>query len=83
MAGGYAQVFFTERHAVMADVEEAHTWPELAEALYDKLTGQEAEITYDFDDLELYVPSTVGEDAEYAHWRLNGTLKIRTKEADS
>lgn len=33
-----------------------HTWPELAEALYDKLTGRGAEITYTYDDFVVDVP---------------------------
>jgi hypothetical protein len=28
------------------------------------------------------VPSKVGPDAEHAHWRLDGTLRIRTRESD-
>lgn len=64
----------------MADTEDTKTWPELAISLYDKLTGRGAEITYDFEDFDLYVPSKAGDDAEYAHWKMNGILKIRTKE---
>jgi hypothetical protein len=64
----------------MADTEDTRTWPELAISLYDKLTGRGAEITYDFEDFDLYVPSKAGDDAEYAHWKMNGVLKIRTKE---
>jgi hypothetical protein len=64
----------------MADTEDTRTWPELAISLYDKLTGRGAEITYDFEDFDLYVPSKAGDDAEYAHWKMNGILKIRTKE---
>jgi len=64
----------------MADTEDTTTWPELAISLYDKLTGRGAEITYDFEDFDLYVPSKAGDDAEYAHWKMNGILKIRTKE---
>jgi len=64
----------------MADTEDTRTWPELAISLYDKLTGRGAEITYDFEDFDLYVPSRTGDDAEYAHWKMNGILKIRTKE---
>lgn len=60
--------------------EETRSWPELAISLYDKLTGRGAEITYEFDDFELFVPSKVGDDADYAHWKMNGSLKIRTKE---
>ena len=64
----------------MAHNEDTRTWPELAIGLYDKLTGRGAEITYDFEDFDLYVPSKAGEGAEYAHWKMNGILKIRTKE---
>ena len=56
------------------------TWPELAIGLYDKLTGRGAEITYDFENFEVHVPSKVGDDAEHAVWRMNGKLKIRTSD---
>ncbi len=67
----------------MAEVDDTKTWPELAIGLYDKLTGREAEITYDFEDFDLYVPSKAGDDPEHAHWKMNGTLKIRTDESGS
>ena len=56
------------------------TWPDLAIGLYDKLTGRGAEITYEFDDMEVDVPSTTGEDPEYAYWRVDGTLTVKTRE---
>ncbi|MDJ0654666.1 MAG: hypothetical protein QNJ40_10955 [Xanthomonadales bacterium] len=56
------------------------TWPELAIALYDKLTGRGAEITYDFDNMEVWVPSGTGDDAVHAHWKLNGALKISARD---
>jgi hypothetical protein len=34
--------------------EEITTWPELAISLYDKLTGRGAEITYEFEQLDIY-----------------------------
>jgi hypothetical protein len=58
------------------------TWPDLAIGLYDKLTGRGAEITYEFNNLEVSVPSSASADARYANWRLNGTVKIRTKDAE-
>jgi hypothetical protein len=72
-----------KRNKAMAEVEGTQTWPELAIGLYDKLTGRGAQITYEFEDLDLYVPSKVGEEAEHAHWKMNGTLKIRTEENES
>lgn len=62
----------------MAD--DTKTWPELAIGLYDKLTGRGAEITYEFDNMEIDVPSKAGEGATHARWRLNGRLKIRTRD---
>jgi hypothetical protein len=63
-------------------IEETSTWPELAIGLYDRLTGRGAEIVYEFEDMAVDVPSKVGDDAEHAHWRLDGTLKITTRERE-
>jgi hypothetical protein len=60
--------------------EQTKTWPELAIALYDKLTGRGAEITYEFQNMEIYVPSHVAEDAPTARWKINGVLTIRTRD---
>lgn len=56
------------------------TWPDLAISLYDKLTGRNAEITYEFNNLEVSVPSGASESAQHAKWKLNGVVKIRTKD---
>ena len=61
---------------------ETTTWPDLAIGLYDRLTGRNAEITYDFDDMEVDVPSKAGEGAEHARWRVDGTLTITTRDND-
>lgn len=60
--------------------EHTKTWPELAIGLYDRLTGRNAEITYDFDNMEVSIPSGTGEQAEHAKWRLHGSLRIRTRD---
>jgi len=64
----------------MSNEEHTTTWPELAIGLYDKLTGRNAEITYEMNNLEVFVPSGTGESAAQAKWKLNGTIKIRTKD---
>jgi len=61
-------------------VENTTTWPDLAIGLYDRLSGRGAEITYEFDNLEVAVPSSASDDASYANWKLNGAVKIRTRE---
>ena len=58
---------------------EPLTWPEMAMEIFDKLTGREAEVTYEFENLEIYVPAHHEEDAKLARWKLNGILKIRTR----
>jgi hypothetical protein len=63
-------------------VEETTTWPELAIGLYDRLTGRGAEIVYEFEEMDVAVPSKVGEDADHAHWHVDGTVRITTEERD-
>lgn len=60
--------------------DETNNWPELALGLYDRLTGRGAEIAYQLDDMEIYVPSRTGEGAKHAHWKINGTIRITTSD---
>ena len=60
--------------------QHTRDWSELAITLYDRLTGRNAEITYEADDMEVWVPSGVGEDATYAKWKVKGALKIRARD---
>jgi len=60
--------------------EDTRTWPELAIGLYDKLTGRNAEITYEFDEMQIDIPSSTGGNADHASWKLNGSVKIRTRD---
>lgn len=57
-----------------------HSWPELAVGLYDKLTDRNAEITYEADNVEVWVPSGIGDDATHARWKVNGTVRIRARD---
>ncbi len=59
---------------------DTKTWPELAIGLYDALTGRGAEITYQMDNLEVQVPSSTGTNAEHADWKVNGTVRITTRD---
>jgi hypothetical protein len=61
----------------------AQTWPDLAIGLYDKLTGRGAEITYEFQGLDISIPSSADPVAPRANWKVNGILKIRTKDAEN
>jgi hypothetical protein len=65
--------------ASMAD-NQTNTWPDLLIGLYDNLTGRRAEISYEFDDMHIKIPSGTGPSAQHAEWILHGTLKIRTRD---
>ena len=58
--------------------EHTTNWPDLAIGLYDRLTGRNAEIAYEFEDLHVKIPSGTGPDAKHAEWVLSGTVKIHT-----
>jgi hypothetical protein len=62
----------------MSENNNTTTWPDLAIALYDRLSERNAEITYELDNMEIHVPSKTGEDGLSAKWKFNGALKIRT-----
>jgi hypothetical protein len=59
--------------------KETQNWPELAIGLYDKLTGRDATIAYEFDDMEVDVPSGTNS-TDSAKWKLNGKVRISTTE---
>ena len=63
-----------------ANSPDTKTWPDLAIGLWDKLTGRGTEITYEFQDMEIHVPSLASETASHAKWKISGTMKIRTKD---
>ncbi|WP_028117006.1 hypothetical protein [Ferrimonas senticii] len=59
--------------------DNTSNWPELASALYDKLTDRNAELTYDFDQLQIQVPNSAGDQVNHAAWTINGSISIRSK----
>ena len=64
----------------MNDRVEKTTWPEVAVILFDLLSGRKAEVTWEFERMEIHVPITTGSNTEYAIWKLNGVLKVRARE---
>jgi len=70
------------RQEIQMSNNETHNWPDLAIGLYERLTGQKAEIIYQFEDMTVEVPSGTADESRNAPWRLNGTLRIRTREHD-
>ena len=66
----------------MSDAKHTTTWPDLAIGLYDRLTGRNAEITYELVDMHVSVPSGTGKEAEHAEWIVSGALRIKTRDLD-
>ena len=46
----------------MSDKQPSN-WPDLLIGLYDNLTGRRAEITYEFEDMHIKIPSWTGPSA--------------------
>lgn len=61
------------------EIGNTESWPDLAIGLYDKLTGRNARINYDFKEFVIGVPKKVGSN-EKTEWTLNGQLSITTSE---
>ena len=59
--------------------EHTTNWPDLAIGLFERLTGKNAVIVYEFSDMHVKIPSGTGPTAEHAEWVLNGSMKIRTE----
>lgn len=58
-------------------------WTDLGKEMWSYLTGKGAAINYQFVDMLVEVPRDTGSDAPRATWRLHGTLRITTTDADS
>jgi hypothetical protein len=64
----------------MDNTTDTQSWPDLAIGLYDKLTGRGAEITYEFQNMEISIPSSASSNAQHAVWKMSGTVKVSTKD---
>ena len=55
-------------------------WADLIGSLFERLTGKEAVITYEFDNLVIDIPKAAGpggKDLGSAKWKINGKLIIK------
>lgn len=60
----------------------SENWVDLISQLFDKLTGKEAVIEYNFDNFSIDLPKSVGPDGKNilsAKWTINGKLIIRAE----
>ena len=58
--------------------ESSSNFAEMAASLLGKLSGG-VELSCAFDQIELQVPNTQNPSAPAATWKLNGSLRIRTR----
>jgi hypothetical protein len=57
-------------------------WVDLISALFDRLTGKEAVVTYEFDNLVVDIPKAAGpggKELGSAKWTINGRLIIKAE----
>lgn len=57
-------------------------WADLGREMWSFLTGRKAAINYEFVDLAVEVPRDTGPDAPRAIWKLDGTVRVTTDDAD-
>ena len=60
--------------------EEVVDWTDLGARMWSFLTGREAAIHYQFEEMAVEVPRDTGANAPRATWKLNGTLTITTSD---
>ena len=58
-------------------------WTDLGKEMWSYLTGKGAAIDYSFVDMTVEVPRDTGPEAPRATWKLNGTLRITTRDRDN
>ncbi len=61
---------------------QTNNWVDLISALFDRLTGKEAIITYEFDNLIIDIPRASGpggKELGSAKWTINGKLIIKAE----
>jgi hypothetical protein len=61
----------------------ATSFADLGKEMWAYLTGRGAAINYEFVDMIVEVPRETGPGSPRAVWRLNGTLRITTRERAS
>ncbi len=61
--------------------DETRNWPELVAGIYDRVREDSDDgISVRFREMEIQVPSRTGEDADHAHWTVDGTIDLNPDE---
>ena len=62
----------------MPNSSSSNNWADMAASLLGKLSGG-VELSCAFEQMELQVPNPQNPDAPAATWKLNGSVRIRTR----
>lgn len=55
-------------------------WSDLGREMWSFLTGRQAAINYEFQDMAVEVPRDTGPQAPRAVWKIDGTLRISSED---
>ena len=58
-------------------------WTDLGREMWSFLTGRDAAINYRFIDMSVEVPRDTGANAPRATWKIDGTLQVTTRDAET
>ena len=62
------------------DVRGTRNWPELVSSVYQEIQSDDGSTTIRFSEMSVQVPSRTGEDADPAHWTVDGDLELNPQE---
>lgn len=72
----------THDDATPPTIQPVTDWADLGREMWSYLTGKGAAVNYEFIDMAVEVPRDTGPDAPRATWKVSGTLRITTSDAD-
>ncbi|MEE8602090.1 hypothetical protein [Euzebya tangerina] len=64
-------------------VTDPTTFADFGKEMWSYLTGRDAAINYEFQQMTIEVPKSTGPDSPRAAWLLDGTLRITTSDRES
>lgn len=59
--------------------EEWEEWLKTVEGVLDETVEREGKLECEFDNLQLGIPTSWGEETEHAQWSFNGTVRIQVE----
>lgn len=72
----------THDDATPPTIQPVTNWSDLGREMWSYLTGKNAAVNYEFIDMAVEVPRDTGPDSPRATWKVNGTVRITTSDAD-